>query len=121
MVVEDKINPRLSQEIFELLLTRGWSATRIARTIRVGRAFVEGVASADESFTPQHVRTLAKSTRTDVHRLFFDAMEPAALRSKDRSMWLSLRRVLDSSEALAATLRVKPKPAKKRRARVKAA
>jgi hypothetical protein len=121
MRVQHKINPRLSQEILELLLTRGWTAARLARTIHVGRAFINGVASADESFTPQHVRTLAKSARTDVRRLFFDAMEPAALKSKDRGMWLSLRRVLDSSEAFEATLRATPKPAKKRRARVKAA
>ena len=111
---ENKINPRLSREIIALFRSRGWTTARLARTLRLSRATVDRIADADATFTPAHVRALARSLRTSVDRMLFDAMEPAALKSKDRQMWVSTRRLLDAGDAFRASLR--PKSTKKRRA-----
>ena len=117
--IENQINPRLSREILDLLYSRGWTSARVARTIRARRLTVDRVAASEESFTPQHVRALARALRVSVNRFLFDVMEPAALKSKERELWVATRRLLNDSETFRASLR--SKPAKKRRARTKAA
>jgi transcriptional regulator with XRE-family HTH domain len=118
--IENSINPRLSLEIVQLFRARGWTDARVARAIRVSQAYMERIDASQQSFSPQHVRMLARALKMDVHRLFFEAMEPAALKSKARELWLSTKRVLDASDAFRASLRARPTK-KKRRPRVKAA
>jgi hypothetical protein len=119
MKIEDKINARLSREIVGLLRARGWTNARIARAAGTSPTLLNRINSSQQSFSPAQVRAIARAARTSTSRLLFDAMEPAALQSNERGLWVATRRTLDASEEFRASLR--RKSAKKRRARTKAA
>ena len=52
MKIEGKINPRLSREVVELLRRRGWTDTRIARTVEASRTLLTRIEAGKESFSP---------------------------------------------------------------------
>src|SRR3954469_9845837 len=79
MKAEERINPRLSREVIELLVKRGWTRARITMVSRATRPFIDQVAAGERSFSPVQARHLAKAVGVPPVRLFFDAMEPAAL------------------------------------------
>jgi transcriptional regulator with XRE-family HTH domain len=119
MKIEDKINPRLSREVLALLQARGWTLARIARAAGATRTLLNHIEAGGQSFSPAQIRSIARASRTSTSHLLFDAMEPAALQSKERALWVATRQTLQASKAFRDSLRTKP--VKKRRTRIKAA
>ena len=109
--IERLVTPKLSRDVLKLLHQRGWSAERVARTIRGSREFVRRVESAAQSLSERDLRALARANRTGVTRLLFDAMGPAMLKSHLRGLYESTRQVVESCETRRADTRA---PTRKR-------
>jgi transcriptional regulator with XRE-family HTH domain len=99
--------------------TRGWTLSRIAHAVEASRTLLTRIEAGTDRFSPGQVRRLAKAARTTTSRLFFDAMEPAALKSSERDAWIATCRTLELSEEFRRSIATKP--VRKRRARTKAA
>ena len=98
--IEKLINPKFSRDVVKLLRSRGWSDTKIARTVRRDVKFVRLVADAQERFSMRHLNAIARATESNVDLLIFEAMEPAGLKSHMRESFESLREMIDTTGAL---------------------
>jgi flavin-binding protein dodecin len=98
--IEKLVNPKFSRDVIKLLRSRGWSDTKIARTIRSDVKFVRLVASAQASFSMRHLNAIARASESNLNLLIFEALEPRGLKSQMRESFVSLREMIDSTGAL---------------------
>ena len=105
--------------IWMLRKRRRWTLQRIARVLGQSVEYVQRIESRRQSFQISDVEALAKACKVKPYRLVFDSIRRETYAPEMQGLFdLGLREVESAEEFERAMRR---KPAKKRRARTKAA
>src|SRR5262245_20716569 len=108
-MLERLITPKLCSEVIAMLLEkRGWSISRIARTISAPAEFVQRVQAAKQSLQMEDLEALAKACRQTAHLLVFQSIPADKLSPELQSLYKSTQRVIDSGNAFKRALRRTP-------------
>ena len=119
-MLERALTTQCCKEIVAFLLRkRGWSLSRMARTIDASTDYVRRVQTGKQSFQMADVDLLAKAIRLPAHRLIFDSIPAEGMSREMRGLHEIVQSEIDRHEEFKRVLN--RKPAKTRRDRTKAA